>query len=245
MITIKRSHAFGDVLLTEPVLRYFSKFDKVNIISSYPEVFKNSDYVINGNYDIDYDLDKSYETNRNKFIVKAYFDKCGINSENFSIEELIPKFYVNTYDINSSYCVIHLPFKNTHLYRNLYTNFDLINYVKSKIMTIEITNHLLFSYLCSIIKNAKFFIGMDSSIAHIAQSYNIPSLIFMGNVNPEYRFIRSNQIFMYSYCENQFCFHNFEPEPPLPRCCDNNIYDIPKCCFIDSSSIINNIEKLL
>ncbi|MCR6640699.1 MAG: hypothetical protein NVV82_17315 [Sporocytophaga sp.] len=42
MIHIYRANAFGDVLWTEPVIRYLvSKNQYVNVITNYPEVFEN------------------------------------------------------------------------------------------------------------------------------------------------------------------------------------------------------------
>lgn len=117
------------------------------------------------------------------------------------------KFACNTLNINSkNYIVIHATSMDNR--KNIYKNIlqDVINIVKLKTKIIftglpnEINylkdneiyedSNIIFSHgkidflnLRNLIKDAKFFIGIDSSIAHLIADINICKFIFWHNVN--------------------------------------------------------------
>lgn len=243
--------ALGDVIMTEPILRYFKeRGEEVNIITRYPFVFENAPWSVNLDIPVAHNLNTAYETNRYKLAIDAYFERCGIYPEGVAREDKKPRLYipeVNT-GISEKYIIMHFTTCPTGKYRNLYTNyqviFDFLSKKNIKYILIE-PNKYDFKFMCSLIKNASCFIGLDSSPAHVAQVYNIPSLIFMGNVNPEYRYFGDNQIFMSGECESQYCYHTFEVHPPMGICCDKEINSVPKCAYIHEDLIIANVEKLL
>ena len=244
--------ALGDVIMTEPVLRYFYKAGHlVNIITNYDFIFENSPYYINHQTNIDFNLDGVYEQNRYKLTTDAYFEACGIDYKQLSIADRKPCLYIPEVEIGiekHSYVLIHNTPCPTGKYRNVYTDYNKIfDYLKSRNINYILIepNKYDFKFLCSLVRNAKLFIGLDSSPAHIAQVYDIPSIIFMGNVNPAYRYLGDKQTYMFNECENQHCYHSFNIHPPMNSCCDKEIDSMPKCTHILAELVIENIKRII
>jgi ADP-heptose:LPS heptosyltransferase len=140
MIHIYRANAFGDVLWTEPVVRYLvSKNQYVNVITNYPEVFQNypSPYLVLNKPVPKWKrnilkvlpllgfprkiikLDMAYEKTPKIHVLKAYFNAAGIKEEPLSL----PKLYLTEEEkkrtIPEKYAVLHID-KNPLNHRNAY-----------------------------------------------------------------------------------------------------------------------------
>lgn len=100
--------------------------------------------------------------------------------------------------------------------------------------------------LIQVIKNSKIFIGVDSGPSHIAASLSVPSLIFFGAVNPQYRhFVQIFKgAFLQQACEYAGCYH--EVVSGTGQACKLVGSDgIPKCCLHTDSDILNSINQLI
>jgi len=100
--------------------------------------------------------------------------------------------------------------------------------------------------MMSLIRQASFFIGIDSGPSHLAAAQCVPSLIFFGSVNPIYRHFM--QLFkgriLQQYCEFAGCFHDIErADWPICRLVGNE--GIPKCSLHTTEYVLNNIDLLL
>ena len=142
MLHIKRHMAFGDVLWIEPVVRHFLNLShKVNVVTSYPEVFENSPHLgltVNNSlrYNVDYALDRvrglmnfkkhvinldlAYELHPKMHILEAYFKAAKINP----IELSYPRIYLTNLEkqaiIPGDYVVLHIE-ENLRNSRNVYS----------------------------------------------------------------------------------------------------------------------------
>jgi len=140
MINIRRSSAFGDVLWTEPVVRYFLENNKrVKIITDFPEAFynypdsnlffgkklKNIDKGISSfkkkiglkGYVID--LNKAYERRPKMHVLEAYFEQAGIKDTPLTYPRLYLTEDEKKNKFNKPYVVLHIE-KNRLNYRSIY-----------------------------------------------------------------------------------------------------------------------------
>ena len=154
MILIRRSSAFGDVLWSEPVVRYFlNKNKKVKVFTDYPEVFNNYPssnlYIDKKLKNIDrsislvgtklglkpyvIDLNKAYEKRPKMHVLKAYFEVAGIKDEPLSY----PKLYLSEQEkinrFDKPYAVLHIE-KNRLNFRNVYGVdwAEIVHYLKQQ-----------------------------------------------------------------------------------------------------------------
>ena len=100
--------------------------------------------------------------------------------------------------------------------------------------------------LIQVIKNAKFFIGVDSGPSHIAASLEVPSLIFFGAVNPLYRHYAKlfKGAFLQQPCEFAGCYHEVISSSGQ-TCKLVGDSGIPKCCVHTTEGVVNSIDQLL
>jgi ADP-heptose:LPS heptosyltransferase len=57
---------------------------------------------------------------------------------------------------------------------------------------VDLRGETTMQQLATVMKNAKFFVGIDSLPLHIAQAMNTPGVCFFGCINPETRIINAN-----------------------------------------------------
>jgi ADP-heptose:LPS heptosyltransferase len=99
--------------------------------------------------------------------------------------------------------------------------------------------------MIGIISGAAFFIGIDSGPSHMAAALNIPSLIFFGAVNPDFRHFRDllRGRFLQQFCEYAGCYHESSESKPICRLVGNE--GIPKCSLHTTEYVLNNIDLLI
>jgi GT2 family glycosyltransferase/ADP-heptose:LPS heptosyltransferase len=216
-ILVKRRSAMGDVILTTGVLkRLREKYPLANITikTDCPYVYLQNPYVNHIiNYDnpinetklfnMIFDLDMSYESDPQKHIIDVYSQKLGVSSEKdlhlFSIKEYEDKIK-GIFD-KKKIAVIHCEPTEGWIGREMpLDRFNFaIQYLKKKgfsILEVGLKHRLKsdiefkntnWEDLVSIIKNSKIFIGLDSGPWHIAQAFEIPSVVPFGMIEPKYR----------------------------------------------------------
>ncbi|MBX2931636.1 MAG: hypothetical protein KF781_06815 [Chitinophagaceae bacterium] len=186
----------------------------------------------------------------------------------FSLENKVvyPKLYLSEkehepiYDRNDKYAVLHLEPNAQLNYRKVYgvSWEEIVSYLaKNNIKTILVgTNPLpiegaiIFKgsirKLMTVIKYSLFFIGVDSGPSHIAASLQVPSIIFFGSVNPNYRHFTEifKGFFLQQPCEYAGCYH--EVISGKGQSCQLvGDAGIPKCCVNTTDNVISSINQLL
>jgi ADP-heptose:LPS heptosyltransferase len=96
-----------------------------------------------------------------------------------------------------------------------------------------------------IVAGAKYFIGPDSGVAQIAVACNVPSVIFFGSVNPEYRYVLNDRIkVIQNTCPSQKdgCYHEV-----LSTVGQDCVVDVqqPPCITHKTFDIIDQIKDFI
>ncbi len=232
-VILKRSGALGDVIMLEPVMRYFDKHGYNVVLDTPPEIFE----LFNGHYfplkhisqfdrgritperEINFDL--AYEVKPRQNYLKSYFEFAGITEYKLYNPILAPGVSPEA-KVFKKYAVVHIDERDTP-HRNIYgvdwskvqkhlesLGFLVLQVGKSKhdACGIEINTSSGAAYLKYIIGGCDLFIGVDSAPAHIAMGYEKPCVLFFGSVNPNYIYPDlSNAKVIQGNCDKAYCWH--------------------------------------
>ena len=206
-------------------------------------------------------LDDSYEHDPKIHLLHAYQKKA-----NLPLEITYPIF--NNFDeniktklnINYKFFILHIESFSEKNYRNVYgVDWDIItNYINEQgykvilvgVSPTEIKNTIKVSTtiyeLISLIKEASYFIGIDSFPSHVAASIKVPSIIFFGAVNPEFRHFKSNfnGFLLSQQCEFAGCYHESKNKK-LVSCKIVGESGVPKCSLHSNEYVKKYIDDLL
>jgi ADP-heptose:LPS heptosyltransferase len=207
------------------------------------------------------DLDRSYERDPKIHFLFAYQDKAGLTRK-----EEYPKLYLSEHEkayqppVPGKYVILHLESLAEKNYRKVFgIRWEtVIKHVTDKGFTViqigksptPIPGTLLVKTdlreMIALINKASFFIGIDSGPSHLAASLQIPSLIFFGAVNPEFRHFKGlfKGRILQQYCEFAGCFHE-SPDPTYHTCRLVGDQGIPKCSLHTTEYVLNNIDLLI
>lgn len=112
-------------------------------------------------------------------------------------------------------------------------------------MYMRTLNENLLSY---VIAGADMFIGVDSGLSHIAAGFDVPSVIFFGNVHPEIIHVDlSNIVPIINYdldnpiCEKPYCWHSVVGCAGVPCYIDEKL---PPCVRFSTEHLLNSIKLL-
>lgn len=266
-VIIKRSGAIGDIIILEPVLRYFAN-DGYNIVLDIPisffALFKDHYFPIKHISQFDrgritphkeINLDMAYEVKPIQNYLKSYFEFCGIEYYELSRPILFPFVNEETKPFKK-YAVVHIderetPHRNTfgvewnriqwHLEGQGYTVIQVGDANKDKCGIHYNTKNNL-GLLKFLIAGCDLFVGVDSSPSNIAMAYTKPCVLLFGSVNP--KFIHpdlSNAIVIQQKCEFQNCWHKVGGTSG-----QDCIIDIsnPPCCISSTNEVINAINNI-
>ena len=229
-------------------------------LSIVEKIIERFEHFLNTNI-LFFNLDFSYEQDPLKHILHAYQKKSGLSIRNeypklfLSESEKIP--FINE---GSKYVILHIESFSERNYRHLYgiewgeiivylkaKGFDVIQIGKSPKQIEGCRNiNTNIRELISIINNASYFIGLDSGPSHIAAALKIPSLIFFGAINPEYRHFKESfkGFFLQQYCEFNGCYHKTPgSSDPLCKIVPND--QAPPCSIYSNDYLIKMIDLLL
>lgn len=214
-ILVSRMGARGDVLIASAILPALKKKYKDAVIdfqTEFPDVLYNNPYVdrlvfeVNPmGYDLIIGLDMAYENEPDKNILQAYADVARVD-----VKDCEP--YINCSQVNKplldGYVVVHagntnwagrnwIPERFKELAMNIHNAGYQIICVGSKEDTFvpsdcDVRGKSTMGQLATIIKDAKLFIGIDSFPMHVAQTFNVPGVVFFGSIRPETRVFRKN-----------------------------------------------------
>jgi ADP-heptose:LPS heptosyltransferase len=208
-------------------------------------------------------LDGAYEKNPKTHVLYAYQQKAGL-----PITHEYPRLYLSQEEKRfrpsevgeRKYVVLHLESLAERNYRKVYgvewekvvsalsaKGFVVIQVGKDP-LSISGTLHVKTSLreAIGIISGAAFFIGIDSGPSHLAAALGVPSIIFFGAVNPDFRHFRDlfKGRFLQQFCEYAGCYHeSVETKKPFCRLVGNE--GIPKCSLHTTEYVLDNIEKLI
>lgn len=242
-VIIKRTAAMGDVILTEPVLHYFHKKGYrvvLDTLDQFYMLFVQHYFPIHHPKKIDgrllpkaehYNLDMAYEAFPKQNRLISYYQFCGIKDG----EIRNPRLYLG-FDLHQGTklfqkaCVIHLEGIRQsgrgvfgvswedvvdHLKSKGYVVFQVgkrnVPFIKNATFINTVNEHLL----CYVVGSADLFIGIDSGVSHIASAFNVPSILFFGNTNPEIvhpdlsnKTILTNHVSSNPICDKPYCWHH-------------------------------------
>jgi len=265
-IILKRTGAMGDVIMMEPVIDYFYKkgyqvvldtqAQYMGLFRRYPHKIKfiselNPKIVANT-----IDLDMSYENNPKQLALRSYYDTCGItggeirNSRlyfNLPPEQALFQNYVVIHcddtgiphrNVNGVNWEIVVDFLNAEGYNVIQIGKNTHEAIKGAIQFNTPTEQMLLLLL----KGAELFIGADSGCAQIAVALGIPSVIFFGSVNPEYRYANFDNIeVIQNGCNRAGCYHEAVSVKGID--CFYNPHK-PPCCQFNYKQVIEKINEL-
>lgn len=236
-ILVSRMMAYGDVLVATAVLPALKrKFPEATIDfqTACPDILFNNPYVdklvfeVEDKYDLVIPLDMSYESQPNGNILQVYADIAGV-----SIADCQP--FLNCGQVNkplvNDYVVIHAG----------KTNWVGRNWEKQKFNELAIKIHDAgFQIVCvggpedyfvpsdcdvrgktnlgqlaTIIKDCKLFVGIDSFPMHVAQTFNIPGVVFFGSIKAETRIYRPNIRWVSDFTLPCLGCHHRKPAPSV------------------------------
>jgi ADP-heptose:LPS heptosyltransferase len=216
-ILVNRQNALGDVILASPIVRKL-KLDnpdsKIDVLTRFPEVFRNNPHVnvinpaIHNNYDRIINLDLVYENDPKKHITDAYADFV-FGQHTFDKQPEL--FSSNSYQLDkftgTDFIVIHMR-KYGWPNRNLSEVFwqsvirDLLTHTDYKIVQIGAPDEIAFSgndrlvdhrgkfeiqYIKELINLSRAFIGIDTATLHIAACTNTPIISVFTSAHHDFR----------------------------------------------------------
>ena len=230
---------------------------KLNLLE---KIFSNIEKLLNTRFKF-INLDDAYERSPNMHLLHAYQKKANLPIKSrYPIFDIYDKNIRNKFNIQGKYFILHVESFSEKNYRNVY-GLDwnkiakFINDLGYKVIQVgisptEISNSIKLSTsifeLISLIKESSYFIGIDSFPSHVAASIKVPSLIFFGAVNPEFRHFKNifNGFFLSQQCEFSGCFHTSKRSKQV-SCKIVGDAGIPKCSMHSNEYVIKNIENLL
>ena len=275
-VVIKRTAAMGDVIMVEPVLHYFHK-NGYRVVLDTPEnfymLFINHYFPVHHLKQIDgrllptaerYNLDMAYEAFPEQNRLKSYYQFCGIKDGEMRNPKLSVGFPImETTKLFQKSCIIHLEgirqsgrgvfgvdWENVvaSLQSRGYSVFQVGKRNVPLIKNAIYLNTQNENFLCYAVGSADLFIGIDSGVSHIASAFNVPSILFFGNTNPEIVHVElSNKVILTNHsvdnpiCIKPFCWHQQIGVESEPCYIDAQL---PPCAKYTTSQVLNAINEI-
>lgn len=264
-IVMKRTAAIGDVFLVESIVQALideNRFLKVTFVTNSPHLLKDNPSILkiceSCQLPVDYSFDQKYESEPKMFITDAY--RKGI--KNISQTRRLPKVYLTQSEkdfvkadvrLKKKYVVCHFE-PTTWESRNLPLSVAqaVIDRLAREYTVVELGKRHIFRNVedftnidiklsCSIIRGAEGFIGNDSSLLHVAQSFETPGTAVFGCIDPQYRIFNDKLMvptIPSSTCK--FCHHDL-PSPRTFTKCSRG--DNACLASITCDEVIKNFKK--
>jgi ADP-heptose:LPS heptosyltransferase len=211
-----------------------------------------------------YNLDMAYEAFPEQNRLKSYYQFCGIKDGEMRNPKLSVGFPINQgTKLFQKSCIIHLEGIRQSGRGVFGVDWeDVVDALKEKGYSVFqvgkrnvplIKNSIYLNtqnenFLCYAVGSADLFIGIDSGVSHIASAFNVPSILFFGNTNPEIVHAElSNKIVITNHsidnpiCIKPHCWHKqigVESEP----CYINS--QLPPCAKYTTEQVLNAINEI-
>ncbi len=236
-VCLIRNGHLGDVIMSEPVARFLSKYvDKVclateveyaeSIFNFYDKIYKYSQ-INSGEIDCDISIRLIYELSDNKkSYIQGYMESIGfgevINKEipviNGDWDNLIKEEYI----LIAPFTSIWEEKKRNWGYRRFAELSKLLE-SEYKVKCVILEKHYSFKEMMSLIKHCKFIVGNDSAPTIIAQSLGKQSFIIFGAIRPDYLHMLGCTVPIYDSNRHKLCRHNSRQEEI--DCCEEFCMD--------------------
>ncbi len=218
-ICLIRSGHLGDVIMTEPIGRFFnSQYDEVYLATdfiqakllignSFTDFIKFSE-LENCNIKFDKKIILNYELSPNSDYIEGY-----ANSANVILDDKIPKVNSDWKNIIEEDYVLIAPY--TSHWVSAMRNWGERNFIhlknrieeEYKIRVVVLNKKYSFTEMLSLIRHCKMLIGNDSAPGIIAQCFNINSAIIFGATHPKLVFFNQNSKGIFSDIDCIGCRH--------------------------------------
>ncbi len=225
-ICLVRSGNLGDVIMTEPVARFLSKYvDKIYlateienaklILTTYDKIYKYRG-VNSGEIDCDIMIKLIYELSDNqKTYIQGYMESVGFGE--VTTKDL-PRINSDWDNIIDGEYVLAAPFtsrweegKRNWGYKK-FTELSKLIEAEFNTKCIILEKHYSFSEMVSLIKHCRFFIGNDSGPAIIAQSFKKRVFVIFGATRPDYIHMSEYAVPIYDKNRHKLCKHRTRKE---------------------------------
>ena len=273
---IKRSASMGDVILVEPILHYFHK-KGYRVVLDTPEnfymLFVNHYFPVHHLKQIDgrllpraerYNLDMAYEAFPTQNRLKSYYQFCGIKDGEMRNPKLTVGFPIHQgTKLFQKSCIIHLEgIRQSGRgvfgvdWENVVANLQARGYSVFQVgkRNVPLIKNAIYlntqneNFLCYAVGSADLFIGIDSGVSHIASAFNVPSILFFGNTNPEVVHVElSSKVILTNHsvdnpiCTKPFCWHTQIGVESEPCYIDA---ELPPCAKYTTNQVLNAIDKI-
>jgi GT2 family glycosyltransferase/ADP-heptose:LPS heptosyltransferase len=246
-VLIQRQSARGDVLVAASVAPALQKKYKCEVIfnTRCPEILKGNPYIhrVVNNHTVSerqvqlvVNLDMAYEYRPFTNMLEAYADAAGVSAKDCELF-----LHTTPVDVPKEYIVMHAG-KTAWIGRDW--SPDKFNAIAQKLTAageriVCIGNHedhavpcyldlrtkTSVAQLAHVMKHAKLFIGIDSFPMHVAQTFNVPGVIFFGGILGEYRLFRDNMTAVSVNVTCLGCHHRKLPPCVVTNVCENHNVD--------------------
>ena len=237
-VVVKRTGAIGDCVALEPVLEYYHN-KGCKVVIDMPIhialIYAQHHFPIHHISQITdkrvpltvIDLDGSYEAKPKQLHLQSYYEAAGISDGVIKNPKL--NFHVGNHNrLFKKYIVIHVS-KRDQEQRNIsgIRWNEIVAYFKEKgYDTIQVgltenekiegaleMNTATTNMLLYLVAGASLMIGIDSGVSNIAAACGVPSIVFMGSVNPDHIYPdQSSMLIIHRHdeavCEKPFCWSN-------------------------------------
>lgn len=236
-LCLARSGHLGDVIMSEPVARFLSKFVKdvslateikeaATLFDIYHKVY-HYDNLVKGNIKSDAIIRLVYELSDNrKTYIQGYMESIGFGDIEMNDIPVLRDDWKRT--VEEKY-ILTAPYtswweerkrswgygKFMHLKGLLESEFNM------KCVTLE--KEYSFSEMMSLIKHCEFIVGNDSGPTIIAQSFDKKSFIIFGATHPKYLHLSKNATPIFDDNRHKLCSHGTREEEI--KCCEDFCMD--------------------
>lgn len=236
-ICLVRNGHLGDVVITEPVARFLSKFVKnvflatevkgaETLFNTYDTIYPYSD-LVEGKIRSDVVVRLVHEWSDNtKTYINGYMESVGFSDANIND---IPKLTDSWQKVEKEKYVLIAP--HTSFWEEKKRNWGYEKFIQLKdliedqlkIKCVILEKEYSFSEMISLIRHAEFVIGNDSGPTVIAQSFDKKSFIIFGATHPKYLHLSNNVVPLYDNTRHVLCSHNTREEEI--KCCEEFCMD--------------------
>lgn len=268
-IILKRTAAMGDVLMLEPVIRYYCNKNYQVVLDTLPEfmgLFSSYKYLIKHISQMDsrivpikkINLDMAYENNPTQLVLKSYIELTG---EKIPLSNSNLMFHVEqSAKLFQKLILIHIdetgmPYRNAQgidwkFVVSYYTKLGFLVMQIGKRMNNQVAHYINtqnIETLLFMISGANLIIGIDSSPCQMAVALGVPCVIFSGSVDLRLRYYSFDSIeVIHTDCpsgKDRYCYHETDGSTTGKPCEFNEIK--PPCVQYSEYSIIKSANKLL
>lgn len=236
-VCLVREGHLGDLLMTEPIVRFLSKYlDRVclatrnknirKLIDVYDDIYEYEN-INNIDTECDLKIKLVYELSDNtKTYIQGFMESIGFGDVKLND---IPQIKNDWPPILKDKYILISPFTSDWEQKKRswgYNNFvelskRLENHFNIKTVILDETYN--FENMVSLIKNCEFMVGNDSGPSIIAQSFNKKSFIIYGATHPKYLHLSKNVVSIYDDNRHLLCSHSTREEEIC--CCEKFCMD--------------------